>query len=114
MAQQGEDIKFTIQGNDEINLDAAKTIKVVVYLQAKCNVPSAMVIAQLENAYDDDGVEIPNMRIGKIAHSNTLEMEEGVYNMEILIKDANDDISIYTKKNVFTLECSMSKNIANL
>lgn len=113
MVQQGEDIKFTIQGNNEMPIDLNKqTIKVVVYLQCKCNDPNAKKEAVLSEVVNDEGEVIPNIVIGKISHDITKTMEEGQYNMEMLIQDkTSGDISIYTKKNIFTLECSMSKNL---
>lgn len=114
MAQQGEDIKFTLRGNNEINLDDLD-FKVSVYKSCQCNSENVVTILKekMTQITDDEG-NGTNTFVGKIPYDQTKEMKEGYYDMELLTISGEGDAqerSIYTKKNVFMLDCSYSKNL---
>jgi hypothetical protein len=122
MAHQGEDIKFTLQGNSEIDLDN-NTFAVSVYLHCQCENATVVTIKSTTTKDSANGEgyfeqiktednEVTNTWVGTIPNTITKTMEEGMYNLEVLLIDNDDqERSIFVKKHVFTLECSVSKDI---
>lgn len=114
-AQQGEDIKFTLQGNDQINLDD-NDFYVSVYLHNEgCEEPTSLVTLSKDENFEailDSEENKTNTYLGRITAETTANMPTGIYNMELLIITPNNERSIYKHKHMFTLECSVSKNIS--
>jgi hypothetical protein len=122
MAHQGEDIKFTLQGNNQINLDNSK-FAVSIYFHCKCDSATAVTIKSTTTKDNANGEgyfeqiktesgEGTNTWVGTIPHNITKTMQDGTYNMEVLlINEDNQERSIFDKKHVFDLECSVSKDI---
>lgn len=113
MAHQGEDIKFTVKGDDNINLDALN-FAVTVYLHCTCDNPKSKVTLYKNpdfTAVKDESDNNTNTYVGTISSSYTKKMEEGQYNMELLTFTENGERSIFQQKHAFVLECSVSKDI---
>jgi hypothetical protein len=113
MAHQGEDLKFTIQGTDEIRLDEMD-FYISVYPSFQ-NGGNSITIEKdaFEEIKDEDGNSM-NTFVGKIPYTTTSGMLEGVYNMELLTKEGEEpyqERSIYVKKHAFVIESSVSKNL---
>lgn len=113
MAHQGEDIKFTVKGDDNINLDALN-FAVTVYLHCTCDNPKSkktLYKNQHFQAVIDESGNNTNTYVGTIPSSDTAAMEEGQYNMELLTITEGGERSIFQQKHAFVLECSVSKSI---
>lgn len=116
MAYKGEDIKFTLQGDKNINL-VDLDFAVLVYQQNDCCAPENVVTLHKLNDFKRIGAT--NAYEGKISYLITKDMVEGKYNMELLLihttadengETISEERSVFKKKNVFTLECSASKD----
>lgn len=77
MAYQGEDIGFTIKGDEVVNL-AELDFKVLIY---PCGSPEKVVILEKSEFTEN----LPNEFTGVIPYTETKKMETGQYAMEILI-----------------------------
>ena len=100
MAYQGEDICFTIIGNEEMNLDSTD----FTFITYPCNNPSALYsVAKTacEKAQE-------NVYIATIPQSYTKTATPGPYSIEIYDKIGK---AIYQKRNAYIMNTSATKNI---
>lgn len=113
MAHKGEDIKFTLKGDKNINL-IGMNFKVLVYQPEDCCNPDKVVkVETFEQVKDKNGVGL-NEYICKIPYSISKTMKEGKYNMELVLiseDEGTQERSIFVKKNAFNLECAAAKDI---
>lgn len=114
MAYQGEDIKFTIRGNGEIDLDNSD-FAISVYPHCECEVSEDKIVrlTKSENftPVKDSNEELTNTYIGTIPASKSSGMSEGLYNMELFIKNKDEECSIFKEKHALTIECAVSKEL---
>lgn len=103
MAYKGEDIHFTIKGDENINLDSF----------------DFMLLTYPDGHYDE-AVTVNKSEMTKIGdnhyecevdYSVSKNMTPGVYTIEILIIENESDRSIYLKRGAYPLYDSASKNI---
>lgn len=114
MSYQGEDIKFTLKGDANVNLDEITNFVVSVYPHCQCEGTTSNIVrlykaTNFEQVKDKDG-NGTNTYIGTIPASETKTMEATHYNMELLIIDGGER-SIFMQKHAFAIECSVSKDV---
>lgn len=115
MAYQGEDIPFTLRGNSEIDLDNSN-FALSIYPHCDCDVSEDKIVrlTKSENfvAVTNDNDEPTNTYVGTIPASKSAGMAEGFYNMELFIKNNNnEECSIFKDKHSLIIECSVSKSL---
>ena len=117
IAYQGETLKFTFRGSNEIDLINNDFI-VIIYLHCNCNDDVEKVEIPKKDCtkiYNDNNEQL-NMFEAKIPYTTTKDLATGMYNAELLFKVKNgdgtkEDRSVYMKKHAFRLEWSASKTI---
>ena len=123
IAQQGENVTLTIQGNENVNIDELN-FAVTLYLP---NGGSEDIHTFYKKENDigifskpkDNGTDIPYVWTGVIPArtqgtiKGTSDMKVGTYNMELLIGMSDGtNRSIFVNKNFLTIEYAVSKDIS--
>lgn len=103
MAYRGEDINFTIKGDEKINLDSYD-FKLLTYPDGHTDQATTVEKANMTKIAS-------NHYEGQIDYKVTKDMPLGTYTIEILLIESTTERSIYVKRGAYPLYDSASKNI---